>query len=475
MKKFLPALLLPLLMAATAPLTSCNSDDNTADVTYSSDCLITAVTMGSLKGHLTTKNSKGEDSTYTFSVTGSLYPVMIDQLNSRIYNPDSLPVGTDMKKVAFTTFNNSYRLTIKSLATDRDTTFTPTDSTDFSRQRTVTVYSEDGQQQRNYAIDLRVHREHGDSVLWQQIVAPGTSSPLTAYVKSRALTVDGQLYVFGQKADGTAEVITSGVDAPDFTHATSLTTTTGAALDIRSIQHTTRAFFARTTDGRLVTAAKPADAWRPAGTDRSITALAGTWNDSLYAIVDGTLFAATDGTGWRTAATDAGEALPVTDVVMTAYMATTGSATATRLLAGLNASGQPSLWCGYADTEGRFGYSWISLPQTEELGNYTYPTLAQPALVTYDNAALLTGLTTAGSVAPFYLSRDNGRTWKTGELPHPALTGATALALTVDADHYLWVFCGGTGAVYKGRLNRLGWTVEQTRFDKARKKGSYQN
>ncbi len=471
MKKILPALLMPLLLAATAPLTSCNSDDSTTDVTYSSDCLITSVTLGTLKGHLTTQNSKGEDSTYTYNITGSLYPITIDQLNCRIYNADSLPVGADLTKVVFSTFNNSYRLTIKSLSTDRDTTFTPTDSTDFSRQRTVTVYSEDGKQQRDYTIELRVHREEADTVAWQQVVAPATASPLTAYTQSRALTVEGSIYVFGQKADGTAEVITTTPDAPDFTRATALTTSTGTALDVRSVQHTAKGYFARTTDGQLVTAALPTDTWRPVDTTLRIAALAGTWADSLYALTtDGTLSATADGTNWHTAATDADEALPTRDIVMTAYRPTMSGTVATRLLAGLTADNRPSLWCGYADTEGRFGYPWISLPQTEELGDYAYPVLSQPVLVTYDNAALLTGLTTTGSVAPFYLSRDNGRTWKTGELPHPALAGATSLALTVDADHYLWVICGGSGAVYKGRLNRLGWTTEQTRFDKARRK-----
>ena len=34
----------------------------------------------------------------------------------------------------------------------------------------------------------------------------------------------------------------------------------------------------------------------------------------------------------------------------------------------------------------------------------------------------------------------------------------------VDADDYLWVVCGGTGDVWRGRLNRLGWDEGRTSF-----------
>ena len=39
----------------------------------------------------------------------------------------------------------------------------------------------------------------------------------------------------------------------------------------------------------------------------------------------------------------------------------------------------------------------------------------------------------------------------------PTQQGATSVSVAVDADHYIWVVLGGTGMVYRGRINRLGW------------------
>ena len=31
-------------------------------------------------------------------------------------------------------------------------------------------------------------------------------------------------------------------------------------------------------------------------------------------------------------------------------------------------------------------------------------------------------------------------------------------------DHFVWLFCGGSGQIWRGRLNRMGWTENQTSF-----------
>jgi len=32
--------------------------------------------------------------------------------------------------------------------------------------------------------------------------------------------------------------------------------------------------------------------------------------------------------------------------------------------------------------------------------------------------------------------------------------------MAVDDDDNLWLFCGGTGQVWRGRLNKLGWQIK---------------
>ena len=36
--------------------------------------------------------------------------------------------------------------------------------------------------------------------------------------------------------------------------------------------------------------------------------------------------------------------------------------------------------------------------------------------------------------------------------------------MATDDDNFIWVVCGGTGQVWRGRLNRMGWTDGQTSF-----------
>ena len=136
----------------------------------------------------------------------------------------------------------------------------------------------------------------------------------------------------------------------------------------------------------------------------------------------------------------------------------------TTVLVGLR-GGEPVVWRHDTDTRGDFSYPWLHLPQTAELASLRCPTLQQYCMATYDDAMLLCGIPADGTEPQLYVSRDYGRTWQGGSLHHPSLAGTQALGMAVDADHYLWVVCGGSGEVLKGRINRLGWDQEPTEFE----------
>lgn len=81
-----------LALAACLSLAACDTSSSTSDSETSSDCAITGVTLGTLLRTINTVSpNTGADTTYTVNVTGSLYPMYIDQLNNRIYNVDSSP------------------------------------------------------------------------------------------------------------------------------------------------------------------------------------------------------------------------------------------------------------------------------------------------------------------------------------------------------------------------------------------------
>ena len=77
------------------------------------------------------------------------------------------------------------------------------------------------------------------------------------------------------------------------------------------------------------------------------------------------------------------------------------------------------------------------------------------------------GTSHAKAYSQIYVSQDNGLTWsEDGRFYLPAGfngTGAAA-AMAVDNKGFIWIICGGTGEVWRGRLNRMGWADQKTSF-----------
>lgn len=452
MKRF-PILALVMAMLSGIAFTACDSSSESADTEVSRDCIITSATLGNLKREVQAKTTDGKDTTYVYTVTGGAYSLYIDQINYKIYNPERLPKGTRTDKLVFADNGlvNSGTLSIKSLSTGNDTIFTPTDSTDFSVPREVTVHAADGVSKRTYTIDIRVYKEDPDSLGWQQV----TSNPLSdvaSFVNSKALSVGGMLYVFGQRADGTTQVVETETNDAHFDSAINIEGQTN--FDVRSVQHFNNAFYAL-ANGALITSASGTNDWTSANTSMHFDALAAVVADSIYAISNGKMYASADGQNWVVSSIDTEGCLPSHNMACTTQASRTDKDGYMAILVGADANQNMMVWKHDFDATGAFSYPWMFLPQTEELGEYVCPQLNHVNLFAYDGGTILAGTTADGAMAPFYTSQDNGRTWKANELPHPTLNGVKALAVTVDRDQYIWIICSGTGVVYKGRINRL--------------------
>lgn len=467
-KPLIPALLVALLALANL-FAACDTTTNYT-TEPSRSCILTDVTLGTLNRTVKAKTSAGKDTTFTTTVTGTSYPLYIDQVNNRIYNADSLPMGTDVKHVVFSSVTSSGYAIIKQLTTQKDTTWAAADSTDFSQPRTVSAIAYDGQSRKDYTMELRVHNEEADTFSWQT-PAQGTASAIAALTQLHAVADGRLLYIYGvPTAGGAPQVVATGTAAPQFTSAQAADTPAGKTLDTRSVRLFKGTFYALATDGTLLRASAGNGQWQSQTTSpAAFTALAGSSTDSLFALSGGQIYASADGLTWQQSPNDAGESLPTVNVGLTCLPSRTDETYESVVLMGQQADGAMSVWKRDIDRKGDFSYAWYSLPQSTDLGSYAAPKLASPTLVSYDNAGLLVGLA-ADSVSPFYLSRDFGRTWIPGSLKHPAMKGVTSVAATVDADHYIWIFCAGSASVYKGRINRLGWATEPTAFEKARRR-----
>lgn len=454
--------ILALLMATLANIIAFSSCDSSSEVTTSDpsrDCVITSATLGTLRRTVSTK-----DTTYEYSVTGGAYLLYIDQVNYKVYNPDSLPIGTHTEKLVFASNGLVYsgNIAIKSLTSGQDTAFVPTDSTDFSVPREVTVYAEDGQSKRTYTFDIRVHKQEGDTIEWKQLTA-NPLSPLASFVKQKTLIVGTTLYVFGQRADGKCQVIETNVNTSDFNNAAYLNGSMSEAIDVKSVQYVGGSFYAL-AGNKLVKSQSATGHWEAQSMSYSIDALASASGDSLYAISDNQLLATADGTQWNISAMEQGDSLPTTNVMCAVQPAKNNHGIETTLLLGSN-KGKMFVWKHDVSQVGGFVNPWISLPQTSELKDNGCPNLTSASLFAYDGNMVMAGVASDNTMTPFYVSQDNGRTWKTGLMYHPTITNATTISVACDNDGYLWIVCSGVGEVYKGRLNRLAWEQNQTRFE----------
>ena len=96
----------------------------------------------------------------------------IDQLNSKIYNKDSMPYGTviDEKVLCAVGFDNTYNvaniLFVNELT--NDSVWGTTDSVDFSSPVKITVYPHDGVSTKTYEAKLNIHQENPDTMIWHK-------------------------------------------------------------------------------------------------------------------------------------------------------------------------------------------------------------------------------------------------------------------------------------------------------------------
>lgn len=163
-------------------VTSCLSTDDTEVALYE-DAAVTNFYISSANVEYHTLSSKGEDSTYVKANTDvASIKFMIDHYQGKIYNADSLPYGTDSKKLlcAYSTKSNG-TLGIKTLKKSEDGTtasgdkeddyiwtyVSTTDSIDFSYPRTVRVYAyTDHEVYREYTIEVNVKRSEDNGKAW---------------------------------------------------------------------------------------------------------------------------------------------------------------------------------------------------------------------------------------------------------------------------------------------------------------------
>lgn len=200
-----------MLLLCGSVLVSC-FDDTTPDYTVYNDLAVTAVQFGTMPRIINSTDKTGKDTLVEKSYDASkAHPFVIDQLNNRIYNLDSLPVGVLAEKIVFSAFTVSDgSVGIRKLDAKEDTIYSLTDTLDFSRgSREFNLYGTDGTSRRTYTVEVRIHKQEEDSLTWTRLplsawaespILPATGESFTAQGGEQFRMADGSISLLG--ADG---------------------------------------------------------------------------------------------------------------------------------------------------------------------------------------------------------------------------------------------------------------------------------
>ena len=437
------ATLMALCLLATA---ACSTDDDiTVDISQYNDCIVSKITMGTLF-----RNVVSADTTYRVGVTGSLYPLSIDHRQGLICNTDSLPVGTDVTKVAFSELSTSGYVAIRSLSTGNDTAFVSTDSTDCSTERLITVTAYDEVSKRTYRLHINVHQEEGDSMTWQTR-ADGNADIAAFNGRVKAVGTQWGVALYGHK-NGTATVLTTTDGGKNWAEAS-----LPEGFDTEGIcrQKDTGTWWA-TAGESLMTSANGQDWTRVEGSAAPQKLLCAN-RHGLTAFKDGSPATTTDGgLTWTADPIADNTPLPTDELQAVAWTHPTDAKLVELMLTGRDADGQMAVWRRTVDLTGVNVMGWYKLPVEAA---FALPTLSATALDVYDGHIIITGQTTDGAPAPIYMSQDQGRTWKLQGLKQPGTDQASGgpRAMAVDDGHHIWLIDPMAGTTISARHNRLGW------------------
>lgn len=466
-----------LLLATVFLMASCLESDN--DYTYTDDCAISSFSVTTAKQNTFVKTSDGlRDSLVVKELTLSNYKFYIDQINGKIYNPDSLPCGVDAKKLLCSVSNSSAGLVvIKKEKSDSLDYFSSTDSLDFSVDREVQVISNSGLSVKKYTIHVNVHKEQADSFAWH-------ATPICAELKNlqgiKTAAVNGKLLLLGTDGNNTLVYANNG------TQWTKCETNLGHNLAADAYKSlVTKDDYAYISDGGNIVRTNDGKTWDIMGEATDVTRLVAASRYSLYGYAtDGRLMTSKDnGATWTVAEIDDELSLMPYGETTYASVEIEGYAKTDRvmLFGTRDAATYPNdkhltIWGkideAAANSENQpWAYYGVSADN-----KHAAPLLSGISAVAYDGGVYMIGQE-EGKAPKFYKSLDNGITWRedtaTVMLPTNfnenatnAITAKGTYALTVDKNKSLWLVNASNGMTWRGRINRLGWAKEQTAFEK---------
>ena len=441
------------LCLAAFTITSCLNNDE-IDFEFSKNASISNFSINNIDTKVTVKKD-GKDTVIIKTLLGSDYKFSINQNTGEIFNVDSLPLGTDVKKVVPNITADTPGIYI---VTDKDTLWQNGDSLNFENPVKFKVMAYSGQFGRVYTARINVHQQNPDTMTWTKV--NGNFNKLIQAQK--AVYAHNQIFVFSKLNDYV--FMTNTANGQQWTNLKM--TNLPQYADYRSAMYWNNSFYLL-ANHELYTSTDGMD-WEKSATDMKFNQLVAnielTSSKKITAVTEDNLYTeSVDGVEWTTF-----EEMPSTfpqDVNYASYPLRTNQNLG-RLIAMGKSAAADTTTVAWSQLESEHSWTQMSYENNASL----CPNFEKPTLIHYnDRLYAFGGPVETSKITPafqnFYSSTDHGISWKkeTKILSFPDsfanLYGSAQgnYSCIVDKDNYIWIMWGNSGEVWKGRINRLGF------------------
>ncbi|MBQ2858162.1 MAG: hypothetical protein IJE78_13790 [Bacteroidaceae bacterium] len=446
------------LLIVACNITSCLDSDR-IEYEFSSNSSITAFSITDSIVTYYPAVVNGKDTTLSTAVVGTNYSFTINQNEGLIYNPDSLPVGTDISKVVVNITADTKGIYI---VAEKDSLWEETDSLNFEKPVQFKVLAENGAFGRIYTAQINVHKQDPDKLGWQKLESNFASN----IEKQKAVYLNNYIYVFAIQ-EGQA-VVTKTSTANGSIWSEPIRIDTPSEADITSAMAWGNQLYIL-ANHELYTS-QDGFVWNKIETTTNIQQLiANVSSDNTQRMIgvdtDNHYIASQDGSNWE----QHGEmptGFPTNNLSYVSYALETNKDIHRIIVMGDNESASDSTVVVWTQLDSE-DY-WTDLISSEN--SHACPKLENMSMIRYNNQLYVFGGSGQNneSIKPFstmYVSKDNGIAWQTApeKIAFPEEFQAKYeesdgnYSCIVDENQSIWMMWSQSGEVWKGRINRLGF------------------
>ena len=442
--------------------------------------LLVSIALGSCLDSEETTAYSSDATIHAFSldtIHGVDYKFEIDQLNNLIYNLDSMPVDADTLIDSIQIDQISVAWTVTSADTVLNTeayhNLLPAMNATGSDGIKLKVYAPDGVTTRDYTLQIRVHRQDPDSLVWTRMDHEGDPVSQTVNQEEQKVVIlNDELLLY----TSTAELYRTSTAPGQYGWNRQSVTGLPEEADITTLINFDDRLYIL-ADGSVYSSDVTGTSWEEAtGLSGNVLSLLANIPSNDITGKAATLAGirlneareqefciTTDGQSWTS-----GNAVPADFPTQRIYYAnyTTGSRVRQTIITGMPRNNEEKT-IPWMTTDGT---DWAALETTTE--NASCPGMDNPFIMRYNNRFYAFG----GSMEDIYES-ETGIAWqeiKRKFLLPPSFAGKTSYTVAVDHTpegvtavdekrDFIWVIFGGNGTateVWRGRLNKLGFERE---------------